>query len=124
MVNPNTATVTTTELHKRKMSELNKRWSTKRSIERIAGRVTGGDFDIWDVIQVETELNLLNAFWTQYLDTHGKLVSASADEVEVNVHQDTMTAVLDTHSDSVNMMTRESFCGYRTNDNETPFASR
>lgn len=107
MVNPNTATVTTTELQKRKMSELNKRSSTKRSIERIAGRVTGGDFDIWDVIQVETELNLLTAFWTQYLDTHEKLVSASADEVEVNVHQDAMTAVLDTYSDAVNVMARK-----------------
>lgn len=89
------------------MSELNKRSSLQRSIQRVAGRVASDDFANWDLVQIETELNLLNAFWAQYSHSHEQLVSTAADEAEITVHQEAMTAVLDAYSDAVVKMNRQ-----------------
>lgn len=89
MVNPTNA---------KKMAELNKRKSASTSIKRISERVIAPEFDTWDDIQLSTELEMLNGYWSQYNSAHDELVSIAIDDDEITVHDDALAAQTDTYT--------------------------
>lgn len=92
---------------KQKMAELNKRKSAQASLTRMSNLVGDAAFATWDIVQITTQLEILDGFWGQYTKAHEQLISLANDDAEIDTHQDAMVTQLDVYTNASIVMKRK-----------------
>lgn len=73
----------------------------------MSNLVTSAEFATWDIVQITTQLGMLDGFWGQYTKAHEQLISLANDDAEIDTHQDAMVTQLDVYTNASIVMKRK-----------------